>query len=178
MGCPRSAAGRRHRRGAAPPARTGRVDPFAAELGSVVATLREFVLRAEALRTVLLLDRGEESAALVIDLDAAGELEVAEGDDVRAVSLDDFATAAPLELPPVHPLPAIEVDPIAGQLTAPLGTVERTADGVRATARLFGERSVLTAAFPTNDPDEPLFIAARGEEPFVLSLGGQEWELP
>jgi hypothetical protein len=154
------------------------MDPFAAELGSVVATLREFVLRTEALRAVLLLDRGEESTALVIDLDAAGELEVAEGDDVRAVSLDHLATAAPLELPPVHPLPAIEVDPVAGQLTAPLGTVERTADGVRATARLFGERSVLTAAFPTNDPDEPLFIAARGEEPFVLSLGGQEWELP
>src|SRR5581483_5522750 len=101
----------RCRRGPTSAARTGPVDAFVAELGPVVATLREFLLRAEALRVVLLLDRGEESAALLIDLAAAGELEVAEDDDVRALPVDEFTTTAPLALPPVHPLPAIEVDP-------------------------------------------------------------------
>jgi hypothetical protein len=154
------------------------MDAPGAELGPLVATLRDFLLRAEALRAVLLVDRGEDAAAFVVDLDASGELEIAEGDEVHPLALDDFAATPPIALPPVHPLPAIEVDPVAGQITAPLGTVERTAEGVRATARLFGERSVLTAAFATNDPDEPLFISARGEDPFVIGLGGLEWELP
>jgi hypothetical protein len=154
------------------------MDAPAAELGPVVATLRELLVRADALRAVLLLDRGDDAPPLVVDLDAAGELEVAEGEAVSTLALADFATTAPLELPPVHPLPSVEVDPVAGQITAPLGTVERTAGGIRAAAHLFGARSVLTVAFATSDPDEPLFIAARGDEPVVISLGGQEWELP
>jgi hypothetical protein len=153
------------------------VEPLDSDLGPVVATVREFLDRAEALRAVLLLDRGAEEA-VVVDLDAAGDLELAEGDDVRQLHLDAFAAAHPLALPTVHPLTPVEVDPEAGQITAPLGAVERTAAGVRATAKLFGDRSVLTAAFTTSDPDEPLFIAARGDEPVVITLGGQEWELP
>jgi hypothetical protein len=153
------------------------VDPLDSELGPAVATMREFLDRAEALRVVLLLDRGAEET-VVIDLDAAGEPELAERDDVRQVPVDAFAAARPLALPPVHPLTPVDVEPEAGQITAPLGAVERTAAGVRSTAKLFGDRSVLTAAFTTSDPDEPLFIAARGDEPLVISLGGREWELP
>ena len=171
---PERAARGTRRNGAA---RTGPVEPLDSELAPVVATMREFLDRTEALRVVLLLDRGD-AEPVIIDLDAGGELELAEGDEVRPATLDAFADAPPRALPPIHPLTPVDVDPEAGQITAPLGAIERTAAGVRATAQLFGERSVLTAAFATTDPDEPLFIAARGDEPLVVSLGGREWELP
>jgi hypothetical protein len=154
------------------------VDRFDPELAVAVATVQAFLDRAEALRAVLLLDRGEGEEPVVIDLDAAGELEIARGEEVRAVDPRDFSGAVPLGLGDVHPLAGIEVDPAEGLLTAPIGAIERAAGALRATARLFGERSVFSAAFTTSDPEEPLFLAARGEEPLVLSLGGREWELP
>ncbi|MCW3065895.1 MAG: hypothetical protein JWN32_3067 [Solirubrobacterales bacterium] len=147
------------------------------DLGPIVATLRAFLVQTEALRVVLLLDRGD-AEPLVVDCDAAGALEIADGEVIRSLEPGAFAADAPLPLPDVHRLPPVEVDPDVGQITAPLGTLERTATGVRATAHLFGGRSVFTAAFQTNDPDAPLFIAARGEEPLVISLGAREWELP
>jgi hypothetical protein len=148
------------------------------DLGTVVATLGSFLDRAEALRVVLLLDRGEDEEPLLVDLDAAGELEVGEGESVRALDPGAFAASTPLPVADARPLAPIEVDADAGQLTAPLGAIERAAAGVRAAARVFGRRSVFTAAFMTMDPDQPLFMAARGEEPLVISLGGREWELP
>ena len=151
------------------------MDPGDPQLAAAVATVRAFLDRAEALRAVLLLDRDEP---VVIDLDATGELEIAVGERVAAVELETFAGTQPLALPDVHPLAGVEVEPAEGIVTAPIGAIDRTAAAVRATALLFGGRSVFTAAFASSDPDEPLFIAARGSEPVVVSLGGQEWELP
>jgi hypothetical protein len=148
------------------------------DLGAFVVTVQAFLGRAEALRAVLLLDRGEEAEPVIVDCDATGAVELAEGDEVRELEPGAFATSTPLALPDVHPLPPVEVDPDAGQVIAPLGTIERAAGEVRATANLFGPLSVFTAAYATSDPDAPLFIAARGDEPPVISLGGREWELP
>jgi hypothetical protein len=148
------------------------------DLGTVVATLRAFLDRAEALRVVVLLDRGEAEEPLLVDLDATGALDVGAGETVETLDLAEFAAGAPLPIEEARPLAPIEVDAEAGQLTAPLGAIERTAAGVRAAARVFGGRSVFTAAFATIDPGTPLFMAARGEEPLVISLGDREWELP
>jgi hypothetical protein len=152
------------------------VDPSDSHLAVAVATVQAFLGGVGALRAVLLLDRGSEP--VVIDLDATGELEIARGEDVAAVQPGAFAGAQPLALPELHSLRGVEVDADEGVVTAPIGILQRAGDEVRAAARLFGERSVLTVAYATSDPDAPLFVAARGEEPLVISLGGREWELP
>ncbi len=96
-----------------------------------------------------------------------------------SVQLDpDLLAALPLPLPAVRALPPFEVDALRAQITAPLGGVEQLARGVRELAGSFPGRSVLTVSFATLDPDAPLSITARAEDPMVLGLGEEAFEMP
>jgi hypothetical protein len=155
--------------------RDPRADPT---LGAFVATLRAFVARAGAERAVLLLDRGEGSSPLVLDVAAEGGVELDDGDEPIELGPADFAGAAPLELPDVRSLPPADVNAQIGQVTAPPGALEHQARAVRELAACLPGRSVLTVGFKTSDPEEPLFIAARDGEPAVLTFGEAQFELP
>jgi PHD/YefM family antitoxin component YafN of YafNO toxin-antitoxin module len=37
---------------------------------------------------------------------------------------------------------------------------------------------VAIAQYQTSTPDVPLTVSARGQEPVVVTLGDEEWELP
>lgn len=145
-------------------------------IATVAATLRTLLVQAGALRAIALLDRGEAHAPLVVDYSAAGELEVAEGEDVRALD-PDALTAASVPLPAMRPLHGLEVDPDAGTIAAPIGALDAVIAALRVAARAFGGRSVVTAAFATADPEQPMFLAAREGEPLVVSVGEAEFEL-
>lgn len=151
-----------------------------AHLAEAVATVRAFAAAAGAERVVLVLDRGAERPATLVECDADGGVELEEDGAPAAVAARTPAGAAPRSLPELRPPPAsaVAVDPDSGQLEAPLGAVANLARGVLALAGAFGGRSVAAADFATRDPALPLTIAARAGEPVVVAAGDRRFELP
>lgn len=148
------------------------------ELATVVATLRELVERVQAVRAILLLDRGENVEPLLVELGPDGAAEITEGEASRRVDATPTEDAHPLPLPELRAFAPMELDVSAGKLTAPLGALDHLGRAVRDTATLFPGRSVLTVGFPTTEPDVPLFLAAREGESMVMALGDAQYELP
>jgi hypothetical protein len=153
------------------------MDPGHAE---AVATARAFAARAGAERVVLLVDRGPEREAVMVDCTATGAVEITA--DGRTLTLAPGAPvpAVPRALPDVRAMPAtaLTVDLAAGRIAAPIGAVQQLADGLLALARAFGGRSVASAEFATSEPELPIALAARDGEPVVLSAGDEQFELP
>jgi hypothetical protein len=141
-----------------------------------VATALAFADAAGAHRVILLIDRGDDAPALMVDAVHDGTAEVTDGDHVE--TLERPPTAAPKPLPSIRATPhtAIRFDYATGEVSAPLGAIEHLADSVKALAGSFGGRTVATAEFPTHD--FPITIAAREGEPAILSAGDEEYELP
>jgi hypothetical protein len=148
------------------------------DLGPVVATLRALIERTGALRAVLLLDRGDAAAPLVVDCGADGSAEVVGPDGASEEPATAAAGAEPVALPGLSVVPPLEVDLAESTVTGPLGALDAAARAVRAGAAAFGGRSVVTVGFATSDPDAPLFLAAREGDPLVASLADAEYELP
>jgi hypothetical protein len=143
-----------------------------------VATVRDYALRAGALRVVLLVDRGERTP-LMIDCDDAHVVEITDGQTVTTIAADAQPPAAARPLPEIRHVPAsaIEMDLVTGDLQAPLGAIEHLAETLAALARAFGNRSVASADFATRDPETPITLAAREGEPAVLAAGDYEYTL-
>jgi hypothetical protein len=141
-----------------------------------VATALAFADAAGAHRVILLIDRGDDTPALMVDAVHDGTAEVTDGDRTETVTPPPGAQPKPLPEIRATPHTAIRLDFATGELSAPLGAIEHLADSVRALARAFGGRTVATAEFPTRD--FPFTIAAREGEPAILSAGDEEYELP
>lgn len=156
--------------------RTGAMDDLDDRLPAVVGTLRALLVEGGALRVVALLDRGAAGEPLVIDCAADGALELDDGERTRTLELAAIASPG-FPLPALRPLRGLEVDPVAGTVAAPIGALDAIAAALRTAARALGGRSVVTAAFATADPEGPMYLAARGEEPLVVSVGELEFEL-
>jgi hypothetical protein len=145
-------------------------------IAQVVVTLRAFAVAAGADYAVLLLDQGAELPPLLVECPSDGQATLTEGEDTVALDADRLA-AASLPLPEVRALPPFDVDGVRAEITSPLGGVEHLARAVRALADLFPGRSVLTVAFATTDPETPLHIAARTDDPVVLGIGEEQFEM-
>jgi hypothetical protein len=143
------------------------------QIAQIAVTLRTFVHASGALEATLLLDQGSEVPPLVVECPAVGPVLLGEGEEVVQLDADRLA-AQPLPLPEVRELPPFEVDVVRAEITAPLGGIEHHAQAVRALVDLFPGRSVLSVAFATTDPETPLTIAARTDDPIVLALGEEE----
>ncbi len=149
----------------------------AGDLDPAIVALREFLHRSGALEIQGLVDRGAAPPAHIV-FGRATPIAVTEGE--RTVHLPHGAEldAEPPELPVVPHLPPFEVDGTVGQVTGPLGGVEALARGLAAIAAALGGRSVALALFATTDADTPLGIAARVDEPPLLTIGDQQFHLP
>jgi hypothetical protein len=112
----------------------------------------------------------------MVDAVHDGTAEVTDGDRTEILDARPATPSKPLPEIRATPHTAIRLDPISGELSAPIGAIEHLADSVRALAGAFGGRTVATAEFPTRD--FPFTIAARGGEPAILSAGDEEYELP
>jgi hypothetical protein len=142
---------------------------------TVAATVQDFAERSLAQRVVVLVDRGDERSAAMLEwLD--GGLTWTADDTTAAVDVE----GVPLPLGDLRPPPAsaIHVHAEAGELHAPLGAIGHLADALLDLAAALGGRSVATAEWPTDDPDAPFTLAARIGEPVVVSLGDEQFELP
>jgi hypothetical protein len=148
------------------------------DLARVIATLQALLAQSGALRAVVLIDRGEDAVPVVVDVDAEGDAEVAEGEDAQPWLPDAWVAAEPYDIPPLGLLPPLEVDLAAAEVVAPLGILDAAGHAVRALAGLLPGRSVATVGFATTEPEEPLYLAAREGDAIVASLAGHEYELP
>ena len=149
------------------------------DLDPVVATLREFLHRANAVQVQAVVHRSDEDPPALVSCGRLEPIEVVRGDEVvhmpHGVELD---AAVPDDLPSVPPLPPLEVDADAGTIAGPLGGVEAAARAVEGLAEHLGAPSVAIAFYPTTDPETPLAIAARAGEPTVVAIGEQQFHLP
>lgn len=148
------------------------------QFATPLATLDDFAGRTGAERVVALLDRGEAAPPVLLERLEDGSLQMTEDADPVAVALDPAALPSALGDLRAVPPSAISADPDAGELAAPLGSVQLLADSVLALARALGGRSVATATFATRDPGMPLTVAAREGEPVVLDIGGRQFSMP
>jgi hypothetical protein len=149
-------------------------------LAEAVATVRAFASASGAERVVLLLDRGEDRPATMLDGGPDGTVELTEDGGLLVVDPLTPLGAAPRELPALRPPPptAMAMDPDSGELEAPIGVIANLARAVLALATAFGGRSVASVDFATRDAGQPLTIAAREGDPLVVASGDARFELP
>jgi hypothetical protein len=147
------------------------------EVEQAVGLAREFLHRSGALRVGLLVDRGEEREPAIVEAVRLGPISVIEdGEQSEFDHAVQLSTPTP-PLPEVRQIPGIEADPVAGTVAAPLGGVELLGRALRGVAALLGGRSIAAADFETLDPEVPLGLAARGDEPLVALVGDEQFEL-
>lgn len=145
-----------------------------------IATVRAYAERSNAERVVLLVDRGDDDPAIMLDRAADGALELTDGAEPVTIPASAIVPAEPRPLPELRPAPAsaLRADPVTGELAAPIGAIANMGGGVLGLARAFGGRSVASADFATQDPDLPMTIVAREGEPLLLAVGDGRFELP
>lgn len=148
-----------------------------ARLDVMIATARALADRAGAERVTLLVDQGEAREPALIECSAGGDVVITEGERDLAVPAGQEIAVAPLPIPDVRGLPYAEVDAAAGHVAAPVGAIQALVAALEAVAAALPGRSVVTADWPTNDPETPLTIAAREGEPVVLALGEETFGL-
>lgn len=148
------------------------------ELGVVVATLRAYLERSGAIRAMVLLDRGDDQAPLMLDCPAGEPMEVTEGERTTVLA-GAVGAAEPLALAldDIRAMPAVEVDAEGASIAMLSGVMEHAAGGVRDLAAALGGRTVVTVQLATTDPETPLAIAARTGEPLVLVLGDEQFPM-
>lgn len=150
----------------------------AGDLDPVIATLREFLHRSGAVRAVAVVDgtdAGEGPA--VVDVGRLAPIEVQHGERLvhlpHAIELD----AEPLGSVEVKQLPPFTVDPESGEVAATIGGVEHLARATRELAHVIGGRTACLVQFDTTTPDVRFGIAAQAGEPFVLTIGDEEFPM-
>jgi hypothetical protein len=148
-------------------------------LDEVVVLLREFLHRSAAIRAVALVAGEPGEGTAMVDCGRLLPIEVEAGGRTVALPHAVELDPQPPPLPEVRRFAPFEVDVAEGSIAAPPGAVAHLANAVRELAGLLGGRNVAMVQFETNDPDAPLAITARagGEEPLVLALGEEEFEM-
>jgi hypothetical protein len=140
-------------------------------LDATVVALREFLHRSGAIRAVAVLD------GAMVDCPRLAPVAVTVGERTvhlpHAIELE----AEPAAVPEVRQLPPFDVNAQTGEITGTIGGVEHLAGAVRELARMLGDRSVALAQFETTTPDVPLSISARGDDPLVVAIGDEEYEM-
>jgi hypothetical protein len=148
-------------------------------LDEVVVLLREFLHRSGAIRAVALVGGEPGEGAAVIDCGRLLPIEVEAGGRTVALPHSVELEPEPPALPEIRRFAPFEVDAAEGRIAAPPGAVAHLADAVRGLAERLGGRNVAMVQFETDHADAPLAITARagGEDPLVLALGEEEFEM-
>src|SRR4051794_9429460 len=145
------------------------------ELDAVVETLRDVLHRSGAVRIAVVVDREEPA---LVDVGRLSPVEVQIGERIvhlpHAIELD----AQPMATIDVRQLPPFDADPATGEVVGTVGGLDMLADAMRELSVVLGGRSVALAQYATTTPELLLTVTARGDEPVVVTLGEEEFELP
>lgn len=145
----------------------------------LLATVRDFADRTQALRVAVVLDRGPDRLAPTIEAEPGEPVTISQGDDQYLVPNADLNAVEPLHvhLPIAVPASALAVDAVTGEVEAPIGLLGALADGVRALAEAMGGRSVAHVEFGTRT-GQVVALAARTGDPVVVTVGEEQFEVP
>lgn len=146
-----------------------------------MSTVRAFGDRSGAEQVLVLIDGGDESPATMIEWRRGIPLELTDEGITWEVPDEIGADAEPLPLPHVRrgaPASSLRIDAEAGIVEGPIGAVAGLCDAVRSLAEAFGGRSVVSADWPTAEPESHFTVAARPGEAAVVGVGDQLFELP
>jgi hypothetical protein len=138
---------------------------------AVAATLRAYVRASGALAAAALVEAG----TVEVEADGTGSFEPAGSPMTEPLEPGD---AAPLALGiDIEPVPPFAVDEQAGEVNAPIGALERAAEGVRALAAAFGGRSAAVVRFPVLDGETDFAMSAREGEGMVVVIGDDHYQM-
>ena len=145
----------------------------------ILATVSDFAERSGATRVVVLLDRGPDRLAPTIEAMPGEAIAIEQGGEHVVVPSAELIGVEPLSLDLPHPVPAtaLDVDPGAGQIEAPIGVVDALARAILELAAALGGRSVVHAEFATRS-QTALALSARAGESVIVTAGEQQYELP
>ena len=144
----------------------------------ILATVRDFAERSGAVRVAVLLDRGPDHLAPLIEAEPGEHVTIEQGGEHVLVPTADLIGVQPLPLELPRPLPptALDVDAGQGRIEAPIGAVDALAKALLELAALLGGRTVVSAEFRTRS-HTPLNLAARAGEPVIVTAGDEQFEL-
>jgi hypothetical protein len=145
----------------------------------VLATVRDFATHSGSPRVAVLVDRGPDHAAPLVEHDPATGLTVTVGEETVLIPAEalDGVPALPVAHPRLPPATALSVDVIAGEVSGPIGTLPAIAKAVEELASVIGGRTVAMVDVEVRD-GEPITIAARAGEPTIVAQGDEHFELP
>lgn len=147
------------------------------ELDRVVALLRAFIHDSGAIRAVAVVAREPGEGPAVVDCERLKPIEVTtDGETVVLPHAIELDVPKP-DVPQVRQLPPFDVTPATGEIAAPIGGMEHYARAVVGLSRRLGPIDVAMATWHTNVPEAPLTISARGNDPVVVALGEDEYEM-
>jgi hypothetical protein len=144
----------------------------------ILATVHDFAERSGATRVAVLLDRGPDRLAPIIEAVAGEPLTIEQGAERLLVPPTELigVEALPLDLPRAIPATALDVDPEEGRIEAPIGAVDALARAILDLAGALGRRSVVHAEFATRS-GTPLALSGRSGEAVVVSAGEHQFAL-
>jgi hypothetical protein len=145
----------------------------------ILATVLDFAERSGARRVVVLLDRGRDRLAPVIEAAPGEAITIEQGGERLLVPATELigVEPLPLDVPQAIPATALDVDPGAGRIEAPIGVVDALAGAILQLAAALGGRTVVHAEFATRSGYE-MSLAGRHGEPIVVTSGDEQFELP
>lgn len=149
----------------------------AGSLEAVAVLLREFVHRSGAARAVAVVEGFGGHDTAIVDVARLAPIEVTIGDRTLELPHDVTSDDDVLPVPDVRQLPAFDVNRAGGEIAGTIGGIEHLAGAIRGLAETLGGRSVAMAQFETTTPEIALSISARPEEPMVVAIGEDEYEM-
>lgn len=147
----------------------------AGELDPVVETLRAFLHDSGAIRAVAVIDA---DPAAIIDVGRLAPIEITTGGRIAHMPHAIELEAEALLRPRLQQLPPFDVDAEQGTVIGTMGGLDMIAEALLELAGAFGGESVAIGVFPTTTSDVSLTVTARVDEPVLVSIGDEQFELP
>jgi hypothetical protein len=147
-----------------------------------VAAVMRLVHDAAVLRARVMLPGVDETLPTIVALEPHGPLLIERPEGTVEVPHD----ALPHDEEPDVPMPPTpELGPfppfvlgIEGEVTGKIGAIDGLAAALQRMATAIGGDAVVACELTTDDPERALGVVARGNEPVVVLIGDDAYELP
>lgn len=147
---------------------------------AITAVLR-LVHEAAVLRARVLLP-GDDGSSTVVGLEPHGPLLIERPEGTVEVPHHELPAGQEPDVPmpatpELGPYPAFELRP-DGEVAGMIGALDGLAAALQRMAQAIGHGALVACDLSTTDPSRPLGVMARGDEPVVILVGDDAYELP